>query len=420
VSDMDKTKEQLVSELAEVRERLKELQASETERKRAEEALRESEERFRRLVEQAADAFFVFDSRARIIDANRRACDSLGYTREELLSLSVPDVEEGLVPEGVAQLEQQIRPDRPITLDGIHRRKDGTTFPVESRLGYLELGERELMLALVRDVTERKRAEKALRRYAAELEARNEELDAFAHTTAHDLKGPLGPVVGFAYVLAEDYAALPQEDVRRYLRTIAQNGRKMSNIIDELLLLASLRKMREVALGPLDMASIVAEVQERLCYMIEQHQAEVIWPESWPVALGYAPWVEEVWVNYLSNAIKYGGRPPRVELGATAQAEGAVRFWVRDNGRGLTSEQQARLFTPFERLDRLRAKGHGLGLSIVQRIVGRLGGKVGVESQVGRGSLFFFTLPARRNGNGSAIPTGNSSLRHTRYNDESY
>jgi len=104
--------------------------------------------------------------------------------------------------------------------------------------------------------------------------------------------------------------------------------------------------------------------------------------------------VEEVWVNYLSNALKYGGQPPRVELGAEQKDE-MVKFWMRDNGNGIAPEEQARLFTLFTRLE-VRAKGHGLGLSIVQRIVEKLGGQVGVESDgvPGHGSLFCFTLPA--------------------------
>ncbi len=127
-----------------------------------------------------------------------------------------------------------------------------------------------------------------------------------------------------------------------------------------------------------------------------ENKTEVVLPETWPVVLGHAAWVEEVWVNYLTNALKYGGRPPRVELGAALQKDGVtspmVRFWVRDNGLGLTFEEQERLFTPGTRLDQVRAKGHGLGLSIARRIVEKLGGWWGVESDVGKGSTFSFTL----------------------------
>jgi signal transduction histidine kinase len=233
----------------------------------------------------------------------------------------------------------------------------------------------------------------ALRQRTAELETRNEELDAFAHTAAHDLKGPLGYIVGFAKVLAQDYATMPEEQLSRYLHTIARSGDKMGDIIDALLLLASAHKLEDVELQPLEMADIVDEALQRLAFMVDQYQAEIILPDSWPVAMGYGPWVEEVWVNYISNALKYGGQPPRVELGATAQPDGALRFWVRDNGAGLAPEEQARLFTPFTRFDQVRAKGHGLGLSIVRRIVEKLGGEVGIESEVGQGSTFSFTLP---------------------------
>jgi signal transduction histidine kinase len=201
--------------------------------------------------------------------------------------------------------------------------------------------------------------------------------------------------VGFAELLEGDYATLPEETLRGSLHRIAQTGRKMSNIVDELLLLSSMRQVEEIDLGPVDMATVVTEARDRLDDLIDEHQAEIILPpaEAWPMAMGYAPWIEEVWVNYLSNAIKYGGRPPRVELGATEEEDGMVRFWIRDNGPGLTPEEQTRLFTPFTRLDLVRAKGYGLGLSIVRRIVERLGGEVGVDSRVGEGSLFSFVLP---------------------------
>ncbi|MCP4536889.1 MAG: response regulator [Chloroflexi bacterium] len=236
------------------------------------------------------------------------------------------------------------------------------------------------------------------RQHAVELEASNDELDAFARTTAHDLKGPLGYMVGFAQVLEQDYATLPDKEIQDYLQTIAQSGHKMCNIIDELLLLAGVRKMDEIKREALDMSGIVTEAQERLDDSIAEYEAEIILPDAWPAALGYGPWVEEVWVNYFTNALKYGSRPPRIELGADRpSAQPTIRFWIRDNGPGLTQEEQSRLFTPFTRLDRVRAKGHGLGLSIVRRIVEKLGGEVGVESKTGQGSLFWFTLPVAEN-----------------------
>jgi PAS domain S-box-containing protein len=248
--------------------------------------------------------------------------------------------------------------------------------------------------ALQQEVEERNRAEDALRQSMVELRSRNEELDAFSHTVAHDLQNPLSVIIGMADVLHDESAAMPLDVLRTHLQTIAQSGRKMDQIIDELLLLAQVRR-GQVNVSRLPMDSIVTEARERLADMIEQFQAEIMVPAWWPPALGYAPWIEQVWINYLSNAIKYGGRPPYVELGATPEPDGSVRFWVKDNGPGLTREEQARLFTPFTRLDQVRVSGQGLGLSIVRRVIDRLGGQVGIESSgvPGQGSVFSFTLP---------------------------
>jgi signal transduction histidine kinase len=234
---------------------------------------------------------------------------------------------------------------------------------------------------------ELKQSEEALRR-------ENQELDAFAHTVAHDLKTPLSLLIGFAELIRYGYDTMPVQELLKHLETVAGTGRKMSNIIDELLLLAGVRKT-DVEMEPLDMASIVVGAQQRLAHLIGERQAEVIVPDAaaWPAALGHPPWVEEVWVNYLSNALMYGGTPPRIELGATAQPDGMVRFWVHDNGPGISPERQDRLFTPFTQLSQVQTKGHGLGLSIVQRIVTKLHGQVGAESAPGQGSTFFFTLP---------------------------
>jgi signal transduction histidine kinase len=242
-------------------------------------------------------------------------------------------------------------------------------------------------VVVVNDITDQKRAEQ-------ERERLIDELEAFAHTVAHDLKNPIGLVVGYADLLEMRADSLTPAELRASAQAISRIARKMNNIIEELLLLAEVHN-DHVHAEPLDMAFIVLEAQQRLEEDIRQSQAQITAPRQWPAVLGQAQWVEEVWVNYLSNALKYGGRPPHIELGYAVQLDGMVRFWVRDNGQGIPTEQQSQIFVPFTRLVRSQAKGHGLGLSIIARIIERLGGQVGVESDYlsGQGSTFFFTLP---------------------------
>jgi signal transduction histidine kinase len=226
-------------------------------------------------------------------------------------------------------------------------------------------------------------------------ESQNKELDAFAHTVAHDLKNPLALIIGYTDFLSEYVTEIDLDELRAMIRGIKKTGYKAINIIDELLLLAGVRK-KEVLPAPLDMAEIVGQARERLAYMIHEYEAEIILPVTWPMAMGYGPWIEEVWTNYLSNGLKYGGQPPRLHLGASVQADGMICFWIQDNGSGVTPQQQSGLFTEFSHVTEIRAEGHGLGLSIVRRIVEKLGGQVGIESDgiSGHGSRFYFTLPA--------------------------
>jgi signal transduction histidine kinase len=265
--------------------------------------------------------------------------------------------------------------------EDLRKANEELEFRVQARTAELVTANRQL----AREVAERKQAE-------AELEQAVQDLDEFAHTVAHDLKAPVGVMVGYASLMEEDgnnsFSARERQDM---LHNIIAMGQKVSDIIQALLLLATIPR-QEIELQCLDMSLPVGEAQLRLAGLIEKHQAEILLPASWPAALGYEPWIEEVWANYLSNAIKYGGRPPCVALGATPQANGMVRFWVRDNGPGLSPEQQEQVFTPFKRFDRSQTEGHGLGLAIVRRIVEKLGGQVGVESN-GHGCTFYFTLP---------------------------
>jgi two-component system sensor histidine kinase/response regulator len=236
------------------------------------------------------------------------------------------------------------------------------------------------------------RSKAQLRDQMAALEVRNKELDEYAHMVAHDLKEPLTILI-MNTDLIKDAHDLTGEELRDCLLQIQSTSYEMRNIIKSLLLFAQVSKA-EAPRGVVHMAEVVANVQSRLSYMIREQQAQVILPQVWPESVGYEPWIEEVWANFLSNALKYGGRPPRVELGASLRSDGMLRFWTRDNGPGIPPEDRACLFTRGNPLRALRQMGDGLGLPIVNNIVEKLGGEVGVESEEGEGSLFFFTLPA--------------------------
>jgi len=340
------------------------------------------------LVDTLSDGMVVVDAQETIVDLNPAMAKLLGVDTQTSIGRPVWD----LLPSG-ADWETWLRAptgaQATLTLAG----SDGPrAYDVQVSLFYDHWKNISGRMLVLHDITERQQAAEARERYAQELEARNAELDAFAHTVAHDLKNPLSAVVGYGMFLTSRDSRINDEQRLSMLNTIVRQGKRMSSIIDELMLLASLRRLGDVSFSPLDMGQIVAEVQERLALVIEEKHTHVNLPETWPVAVGYAAWVEEILANYLSNAIKYGGDPPEVTLGWDVQ-ENFLRFWVRDNGAGLTPEEQTRLFTPFTRLDQISAKGHGLGLSIVRRISDKLGGQVGVVSKPGEGSTFWFTLP---------------------------
>ena len=233
----------------------------------------------------------------------------------------------------------------------------------------------------------------------AELDVCYEKQENFSRALTQELRGGLGLIVSFTQVLDEYQDRLTDKESRHYLKIIGRKGHRTIAVIDDLL---SVRTGpppdREVDIAALDMNSVVAEALTMLEYNIEEYHAKINLPASWPPSLGNAPWIEEVWANYISNAIKYGGRPPTVELGAVKQRDGMVRFWVRDNGDGMTQQERDRLFTPFAQLEQDHTEGYGLGLVIVQRIMEKLGGQVGVESTglPGQGCIFYFTLPSAK------------------------
>ena len=252
-----------------------------------------------------------------------------------------------------------------------------------------DLGFLQDMMEDVFDELQRSRTE--LSGQVSALQTRNRNLEEFVHMVAHDLKEPL-VVMAFTSSLITNVPDLTSEKLNEYVRQMGLTAYEMKRIINNMLHFAEVSNA-EALLEPVHMAEVVANVQNRLSHMIREQQAQIVLPQVWPEAIGYGPWIEEVWANYISNALKYGGRPPYVELGVSARSEDTLRFWVRDNGIGIPPEVCTHLFTSFTPVSRLSDLEHGLGLSIVLRIVEKLGSQVGVESEIGRGSLFYFTLP---------------------------
>jgi len=363
-------------------------------RRRAEEQVR----KLTRAVEQSPATVVITDTEGHIEYVNPKFTALTGYSYEEVVGKNPRILKSGeQSQEFYEQLWTTILSGREWRGEFHNRKKNGELFwefssisPVRDRDGKVTH-----FVAVKEDVTERKQLEEERERLISEL-------DAFAHTVAHDLKNPLAAVLGFSDLLTSPGVELSSKDTAESIQAISLSAKKMHSIIEELLLLAGVRKT-EVDVRPFDMAQVVSGALQRLSYMTNEYGPEVIQPDKWPTALGHGPWIEEVWANYLSNAMKYGGKPPRMELGAD-ESGGKVRFWVRDNGPGLSDEQKARLFMPFTRLHQARATGQGLGLSIVRRIMEKLGGEAWVESELGKGSTFGFTLPA------APVPAGGAVL----------
>jgi signal transduction histidine kinase len=236
----------------------------------------------------------------------------------------------------------------------------------------------------------------------ARLERREliEELDSFAHTVAHDLKGPLAVLKGRLELSVSSLAKGDSARAAANLDSATQSAERLSTIIDELLLLAGVRKAN-VSTGSVDMNASLREALDGCEVVFRQHRAVCAPAPELPPAAGHAPWITHVWANFLSNAAKYGGPSAQISVGSRANPEtGRTRYWVKDCGEGIPHDLQSSLFVPFARIRSDRAEGHGLGLSIVQRIVSRLGGAVGVDSAVGQGAIFWFELPAPKGAHG--------------------
>ncbi len=250
----------------------------------------------------------------------------------------------------------------------------------------------ELLPTVINRALERRELRRNQQRLMLEQSRLIEELRAFNYAVAHDLKQPLSVLQTSTHLLERFLEDPTSERAKHKLTQMSETIDKMNDTLEALILFARIRETTLVEFQAVDMLELVKKVCQHLDDMIEETQAVILIPDSLPSALGYEPWIERIWVNYLSNALKYGGNPPRIEVGASVQPNGSVHYWVKDNGDGLTREEQTQLFIPFSRLRERQEEGHGLGLAIVNLITRRLGGEVTASSTPGEGSTFGFIL----------------------------
>jgi PAS domain S-box-containing protein len=223
------------------------------------------------------------------------------------------------------------------------------------------------------------------------------DLDAYARMVAHDLKNPLGAVTSFTYLIQDALKANKIADAAEMIDMLQGESNKMNRIIDDLLLLSRIRQ-EDIKIGPVDIKGIINEALNRQHNLIARKNAEIEMPETWPSVYGHSSWVEQVWINLINNALKYGGNPPEIKIGYTREAPSLVRFWIKDNGNGLPPASLQKLFNDFERLGNKDTDGTGLGLSIVKRLINKMGGVISVEStnKPGEGCTFSFSLMSEK------------------------
>ncbi len=373
-----------------------------TERRRAEQALQESEERFRCLVEQAGDAIFIIDSESRFADVNQQACDSLGYTREELLTSSVPDIGANLKPGMSVNMAEVLVPGKHFMMESFHRRKDGTTFPVEISFSMFEAGGEQFGLALARDITERKQAEEALAlAHDQALEASCLKSQLLANVS-HDLRTPLNAILGHTQMLQNGIHG-PLLDKQHHInQRIISNVANLTEMVNRLMDQAQLEAgTLKLTVAPFATQDLIKRIQSTMKVLAKAKGLQLscdIAANIPPMLSGDADQLYQILINLVGNAIKFTEQGSvQIRIYQFDEAHWALQ--VSDTGPGIPAEAQAYIFDPFRQVDGTvtrKHKGSGLGLSIVRQLVTMMAGEITLKSHVDQGSTFTILLPLAR------------------------
>jgi PAS domain S-box-containing protein len=349
---------------------------------------------FRTLVDRSSDGIEVIDPETgRFLDVNETTCQRLGYQREELLSMCVADIDAGTMGADLSAWRSSVEITRQSgcrLLETRHKRKDGSTFPVEVSVRYVKL-DRDYLIASVRDITEHKLAEQKILEYTKELERSNSELQQFAYVASHDLQEPLRAVVGCIQMLDERNAGALDERSRELMGHIVEGAKRMQTLISDLLAYSRVGS-KGISRIHIDAREMVNKARRQLSVAIAESNA-IIHVDSLPLMWADPSQITQLFQNLIGNAIKFRGTiQPEIHISAE-QVDGETIFSVRDNGIGIAPEYHKKIFGIFQRLlSRRDYPGTGIGLAICKKIVERHDGRIWVESIAGEGANFRFTL----------------------------
>jgi len=379
-----------------------------TELKRAKEALGKSAEKLPKLVEAVPVGIGILDLKGNVYSINRMVEEMTGYSQEEFKTINVGEtVEDAKDRREMLKILEETGKVRNYTIR--MKRKDGTAFYALLNIDQIELGGQRVLLMAQQDITALKKAEEEIVRLNKDLESRvvclsalnrelersNRDLEQFAYVASHDLQEPLRMISSFTQLLEQRYKGKFDKSADEFIKFVVEGANRMQSMINDLLSYSRL-STRGTPFEPVNSEEILARVHADLLSLIEENQA-LLTHESLPEITADASQMLHLFQNLIGNAIKFRGKePPRVHVFSESREEEWM-FGVRDNGIGIAKEYFDRIFVIFQRLhSREEYSGTGIGLAICKKIVEGHGGRIWVESEPGKGSTFFFTIPKRR------------------------
>ena len=361
------------------------------------EALRESEQRHRKLFEEARDGIFVAEAETGvIIDCNRAAAELVGREKSELIGQhqTMLHPPHQVNEEFSETFQKHLGDSEGYVLETQVITSTGEIKEVAIKANLIHIGDRKLIQGIFRDTTERKRAEEALRERTEALERSNKELEQFAYVASHDLQEPLRMVASYTQLLAKRYKGKLDSDADEFIAYAVDGATRMQALINDLLTYSRVGTKGK-DFKPIDCKTVLERTLDNLKQALEESGAEVTY-EPLPTVVADDMQLGQLFQNLIGNAIRFRSKePPHVHVSAE-QNEDKWIFSVRDNGIGIDPEFHERIFIIFQRLHKMRDyPGTGIGLAVCKKIVERHGGRIWVESSPEKGSTFYFTIPLR-------------------------